>query len=41
MGRGIVSWFLSRKIVTLKEAQEQEVGGNGRIGDVISVLMRR
>ncbi|ESZ96998.1 hypothetical protein SBOR_2614 [Sclerotinia borealis F-4128] len=36
-GGGIVSWFLNRKVVTLKEALEREVRENGESGDVEKV----
>ncbi|KAJ8066104.1 hypothetical protein OCU04_005195 [Sclerotinia nivalis] len=36
-GGGIVSWFLNRKVVTLKEALEREVMENGDTGDVEKV----
>ncbi|THV44331.1 hypothetical protein BGAL_0670g00012 [Botrytis galanthina] len=37
VGGGIVSWFLNRKAVTLKEALEREVEENGESGDVEKV----
>ncbi|KAF7864031.1 hypothetical protein EAF04_006996 [Stromatinia cepivora] len=37
MGGGIVSWFLNRKVVTLKEALEREAMENGDSGDVEKV----
>ncbi|KAM0145944.1 hypothetical protein ACHAPG_011385 [Botrytis cinerea] len=37
VGGGIVSWFLNRKVVTLKEALEREVEENGESGDVKKV----
>ncbi|KAF7960632.1 hypothetical protein EAE96_000307 [Botrytis aclada] len=37
VGGGIVSWFLNRKVVTLKEALEREVEENGESGDVEKV----
>ncbi|KAF7943778.1 uncharacterized protein EAE97_005848 [Botrytis byssoidea] len=37
VGGGIVSWFLNRKTVTLKEALEREVEENGESGDVEKV----
>lgn len=36
-GGGIVSWFLNRKAITLKEALEKEVRDNGESGDVEKV----
>ncbi|KAF7939066.1 uncharacterized protein EAE98_001402 [Botrytis deweyae] len=37
VGGGIVSWFLNRKVVTLKEALEREAEENGESGDVEKV----
>ncbi|QSZ37619.1 hypothetical protein DSL72_008718 [Monilinia vaccinii-corymbosi] len=37
VGGGLVSWFLKRKAVTLKEALEKEIGENGERGDIEKV----